>query len=165
MLDSATELRRFYKRTQPRLMAWVMVRVKDEKDAEEIVQDSYLGLLDSLPLFRGKSSLETFLVSIAKHEVMDYWRKMYAKKVIQTLPYADHFYAEKLYSGAETAAAIEGVYGKLKAREVQILKWKYEEEMTIVEIARKLEISLKAAESRLFRARQAFRLVYADERK
>ena len=142
-------------------MAWVRARVKDDKDAEEIVQDSYLGLLDSLPLFRGKSSLTTFLVSIAKHEVMDYWRKKYAKKVIQTLPYADHFYTEKLYSGAETAVVIERVYGKLKQNEVQILKWKYEEELTLAEIARKLEISLKAAESRLFRARRAFKVAYA----
>ena len=90
-------LRRFYKETQPKLWQWVVSRVQNEQDADEIVQDSFLNLLDSLPIFQGKSSLWTFLVSIAKHEVYDYWRKKYAKKAILTIPFADHIYTEKLY--------------------------------------------------------------------
>lgn len=152
--------RRFYRETERKLLWWVKVRVKETRDAEEIVQDSYLALLESLPLYRGGSSLWTFLVAIAKHEVMDYWRKKYAKKAILTIPFADYVYTEKLYTGAQTAAVIEAVYRKLKAREVQILRWKYEEGLPVEEIARRLKVSVKAAESRLFRARKTFRLAY-----
>ena len=80
-------LREFYGETRPKLLSWVKQRVRRREDAEEIVQDTYMAFLDSLPLFRGKSSLWTFLVSIAKHEVGDYWRKKYAKKAILTVPF------------------------------------------------------------------------------
>ena len=43
----------FYKETQPKLWQWVVSRVQNEQDADEIVQDSFLNLLDSLP-FQGK---------------------------------------------------------------------------------------------------------------
>jgi RNA polymerase sigma-70 factor (ECF subfamily) len=152
--------RRFYRGTQQKLLWWVKVRVKETADAEEIVQDSYLALLESLPLYRGGSSLWTFLVAIAKHEVMDYWRKKYAKKAILTIPFADYVYTEKLYSSAQTAAVIEMVYQKLKAREVQILRWKYEEGLPMEAIAKRLKVSVKAAESRLFRARRTFQVAY-----
>ena len=161
------QLRVFYKETQPKLKRWLMSRVASEADADEIVQDSYLSLLDSLPLYQGKSSLWTFLVSIAKHEVADYWRKRYAKKAILTTPFADQVYTEKLYSKVQLALTIKKVYKRLLPHEVQILKWKYEENLEVGEIARRLKISLKAAESRLFRARQAFKVAYAmaaDER-
>jgi RNA polymerase sigma-70 factor, ECF subfamily len=154
------QLRVFYKETQPKLKRWLLSRVENEADADEIVQDSYLSLLDSLPLYQGKSSLWTFLVAIAKHEVADYWRKRYAKKAILTIPFADQVYTEKLYSKVQMDLTIQGIYKQLLPHEAQILKWKYEENLEVGEIARRLKISLKAAESRLFRARQAFKAVY-----
>jgi RNA polymerase sigma-70 factor, ECF subfamily len=160
MLDKAG-FRRFYTDTQPKLLRWVSFRVKDTADAEDLVQDIYLSFIDSLPLFRGGSSLWTFLVSIAKHEVSDYWRKKYAKKAILTIPFADHFYTEKLYSATSTASEIQQIYNRLLPHQVQILKWKYEDGLNIEQIAHKLKINLKAAESRLFRARAAFRLAYS----
>jgi RNA polymerase sigma-70 factor (ECF subfamily) len=153
-------LRQFYHETQSKLRKWVECRVKNNEDAEEIVQDTYLAFIDSLPLFQGKSSLNTFLVSIAKHEVYDYWRKKYAKKAILTIPFAEHLYTEKLYSSAQTALMIKAIYEKLLPQEAQILKWKYEEDFALEEIAVKLRISIKAAESRLFRARKAFQVAY-----
>jgi RNA polymerase sigma-70 factor, ECF subfamily len=154
------ELRQFYQETVGKLKTWVGVRVGDERDVEEIVQDSYLAFVDSLPLFRGGSSWWTFLVSIAKHEVADYWRKKYAKKAILTVPFVDQVYTEKLYSSAVTAQEIEKIYQKLLPDERLILIMKYEEGLDLTEIAGKLKISVKAAESRLFRARKAFQLAY-----
>lgn len=154
------EFRRFYRTTRPRLLAWVLSRVKDEHDAEEVVQDAYLAFIDSLPLYQGKSSLSTFLYSIAKHEVADYWRKKYAKKAILTVPFVDQVYTERLYSADLTAAEIEKVYAQLTAEQRLILVMKYEENKAVSEIAERLKISIKAAESRLFRARNAFKLAF-----
>ena len=151
---------RFYRGTSRRLTEWVRNRVKNKQDAEEIVQDSYLSFLDSLPIFRSKSSLYTFLVAIAKHEVMDYWRKKYAKRAIKTVPFVDQVYTEKLYSSTQTAVVIRKVYRKLLPEQARILKMKYEEGMSIKQIAGVLKVTVKAAESRLFRARRAFQLAY-----
>ena len=150
----------FYGKTNKKLMAFVLGRVKSVKDAEEIVQDTYLSFLDNLPLFRGRSKLSTFLFSIARHEVLDYWRKKYAKKAILTVPFVDHIYTEKLYSSALLNDEIERVYEQLASDHVIILRLKYEEGFSLIQIAKRLMISVKAAESRLFRARKAFQKIY-----
>ena len=152
--------RDFYKRTRKKISRYVFSKVGSRTDSEEIVQDTYLSFLDSLPLFSRKSLLTTFLFGIARHEVADYWRRSYAKRAIKTVPFVSQVYTEKLYSATVTAEEIDRVYSKLLLEEVIILRLKYEEEMSVKEIARKLEISVKAAESRLFRARKSFQVAY-----
>lgn len=154
--------RRFYREVGPKLLQWILTRVGEVDDAEEITQDTFLAFLDSLPAFAGKSSLWTFLVSIAKHEVADYWRKRYAKKALRVVGFVNQVYTERLYSATETAEVIERVYARLLPEEVVVLRLKYEEELSVKEIARKLSLSVKAVESRLFRARHAFQVVYGN---
>lgn len=153
-------LRRFYQEQAPKLLRWLASRVKNEEDAQELMHDSFLSFIDSLPLYQGKASLKTFLVSIAKHELADYWRKKYAKKAILTVPFMDQVYTEKLYSARETEKAVELAYKVLVPEDRLILVWKYEDQQTVAEIAQKLNISIKATESRLFRARKAFQKAY-----
>jgi RNA polymerase sigma-70 factor, ECF subfamily len=155
------DLHQFYQATHAKLLVWMRKRVGDEADLEELVQDTYLAFVDSLPAFRGGSSLWTFLVSIARHEVADYWRKRYAKKVIKTVPFIEGVYAEKLYSAKETAMALEQAYAHLLEEERMLLVWKYEEHKPLKEIAALLGVGLRAAESRLFRARKRFQEAYA----
>ena len=150
----------FYKKTKPKLLNLISQKVKSIDDAEEILQDSYLAFLDSLPLFLGQSSLWTFLVSISRHETADYWRKKYAKKAILTLPYFDQVYTEKLYSSAVLSGEIEKVFAQMPPIQVEVLKLKYQEQLKVKEIAQFLQLSLKATESLLFRARQSFQAYY-----
>jgi RNA polymerase sigma-70 factor (ECF subfamily) len=140
-------------------------KVQVKQDAEEVLQDTYLAFLDTLPLFRGESSLETYLWSIARHELADYWRKKYAKKAIRAIPFMDQIYVEQLFSRAETNAHIARIYSILPAKETAILKMKYEEGLNVKQIAAELRVSVKAVESRLFRARRAFQLAYVGEEK
>lgn len=155
-------LRVFYRKNYPKLLSYVRARVRTEKDAEEIVQDTFLGFLDSLPLFSFRSSLWTFVISIARHEIADYFRKLYAKRAIKYVPFVDQVYHEPLLSGDETRRWFEETLRRLKDEEKKILLWKYEEGWSVREIADNLGVSLKAAESRLFRARKAFQLAYVE---
>lgn len=157
-----TVLKRFYLEYSPRLARFVRLKVSNKQDAEEIVQDTFVSLLEALPAFGYRSSLWTFMISIAKHEVLDYYRKKYAKKAIKYVPFVDHFYSEPLYSASETREVFEQALHKLKEEERNLLLWKYEEKLSVEEIAEKLGVKIKAAESRLFRARQAFKVAYAE---
>lgn len=154
------QLRKFYRKMQPKLLVWVGNRVGRDEDAEEIVQDTFMAWVESLPAFDGRSSLETFLYAIAKHEVADYWRKKYAKKMIKTVPLIEEIYREDLYSAKELSRRVEAAYRRLSGEERVVLVMKYEEGRQVREIAKRLRISFKAAESRLFRARRAFVLAY-----
>jgi RNA polymerase sigma-70 factor (ECF subfamily) len=152
--------RRFYESTKNQVMGYARQRVDSVKDAEELVHDAYLAMLDSLPLFRGKSTVKTFLMSILRHELADYWRKRYAKSAIKTVPFVDQVYTERLYSAKKTALVIERVYGQLQPWERKVLRLKYEEGLSVKQIARMMDWTVKAAESRLFRARRSFQLAY-----
>lgn len=154
--------REFYEQTYERLLELTKKKTRSVKDAQEVVHDVYLSFLDSLPVFEGNSSLKTFLYAIWRHEVADYWRKRYAKKAIRIVPFVDQVYTERLYSAKRTAMLIEKVYASIKPWEEKVLKWKYEEGWSVKQIAEEMGWSIKAAESRLFRARQAFQTAYTE---
>ena len=131
------------------------------------MQDTLLAFLDALPLFNHQSSVWTFIVGIAKHEVADYYRKRYAKKVIKSMPLLSELYDQQLHSSDETALelrlAIKRVYEQLAPKQKLILQLKYEQGLSITAIARAMGISPKATESLLFRSRLAFQKAYTAQ--
>lgn len=154
--------RLFYKQQQPKLLSYVIKRVSNREDAEEIVQDTFLSFLDALPLYRGNAKLSTFLGSIVRHEIADYFRKKYAKKALQYVPFIDKGYTPDLYSTKETRQQFNKALRSLLPQDQLLIEWKYEQKLSVKEIAKKLDISVKATESRLFRARKAFQLAYVE---
>jgi len=153
-------LREFYKEYYSRLVGVLVRKVRTREDAEEIAQDVFISFLEALPVFGFRSSLWTFMRSIARHEVADYYRKLYAKRAIKYVPFVDQVYEEPLLSDKETQEWFYAALGKIKPKERQLVEWKYEQKLSVKEIAAKLGLSIKAAESRLFRARQAFQVAY-----
>ena len=121
--------------------------------------------MDALPLFQFQSNLTTFALGIAKHELMDYWRKKYAKRLIRTvpilkevpaLPYGSTVVSQKIH------AAMERAYAELKPLQAQVLRWKYEEGKSVKEMAELLGWTTKAVEAYLYRSRKAFQAVYIE---
>lgn len=153
---------RFYHAEKEKLLGFILRRMTHFEDAQELVQDTFLAFLDSLPWYSFRSSLRTFLYSIARHEVADYFRRRYAKRALKLVPLVGEVVDEKLYRSGELSRQIERVYGKLLPRYAEILQLKYEEELSVKEIATKLRLSAKAVESRLFRARAAFQLAFSE---
>ncbi len=62
-------------RYEGRLWAYVIRRVKDRQSAEDIVQETFVGFLTSLPHYDRKRSLESWLFSIAAHKLTDHLRR------------------------------------------------------------------------------------------
>ncbi|GJL78785.1 MAG: RNA polymerase sigma factor [Nitrospinaceae bacterium] len=62
------------------LFRFTLVRVKDEDQAEEIVQNTFLAALQSQGSFAGLSSEKTWLFGILKHKIMDHFRKVSKEK-------------------------------------------------------------------------------------
>ncbi len=61
-------------RYQGRLLAFARSRVRDAGEAEDLVQEAFIGLLRGLEKFRGDSSLETYLFSILRRRIIDAYR-------------------------------------------------------------------------------------------
>jgi len=152
----------FFSKQKISLKKYLQFKVGNDDDVEELLQDTFLSFLDSLPLFGFRSSLKTYLYSIARHEIADYYRRRYAKRVLKLVPIVGELAAQEIYSTEELSGQIDKVYREIIPRYAEVLQLKYEEEMSVKQIAKKLRLSVKAAESRLFRARKAFQLVFLE---
>jgi RNA polymerase sigma-70 factor (ECF subfamily) len=62
-------------RYEGRLRAFVALRINDRADCEDIVQETFVGFLTSLPHFDPGRDLSTYLFSIAAHKLTDHLRK------------------------------------------------------------------------------------------
>lgn len=62
-------------RYEGRLRAFVSLRINDRADCEDIVQETFVGFLTSLPHFDPNRDLGTYLFSIAAHKLTDHMRK------------------------------------------------------------------------------------------
>ncbi len=62
-------------RYEGRLLAFVESRARNRAAAEDIVQETFIGFLTSLPNFDGRRPLEAYLFSIAAHKLTDHLRR------------------------------------------------------------------------------------------
>ena len=62
-------------RYEGRLLAFVESRLSARSAAEDIVQESFIGFLNSLPNYDGRRSLESYLFSICAHKLTDHLRR------------------------------------------------------------------------------------------
>jgi RNA polymerase sigma-70 factor (ECF subfamily) len=62
-------------RYEGRLLAFVDRRVRDRATSEDIVQETFIGFLNSLPHFDERRELQTYLFTIASHKLTDHLRR------------------------------------------------------------------------------------------
>src|SRR6516162_3173941 len=62
-------------RYEGRLLAFVKRRLHDRAASEDVVQETFVGFLNSLPNFDDKRELQTYLFTIASHKLTDYLRR------------------------------------------------------------------------------------------
>lgn len=152
----------FYRRYAPKLSRFIRTKVANERDAEEILQDTLFAFLEAIRDFQGKSNVQTFLYSICQHKVIDFYRRKKLKHaVFSQMPQLEAIVSPLLSPEEELDATlaqekIHAVLAKLLPRYRQILLLKYLEGFTVEEIAQKCAITFKSVESQLFRARKAF---------
>jgi RNA polymerase sigma-70 factor (ECF subfamily) len=62
-------------RYEGRLLAFVQRRLRDRGASEDVVQETFVGFLNSLPNFDDRRELQTYLFTIASHKLTDYLRR------------------------------------------------------------------------------------------
>lgn len=162
--------REFYVTYSPRLIRFISRRIGSEADVEEIAQDTLFAFLENARDFTGKCALSTYLCSIASHKIADFYRKKRLKRIVfsQLPPGLEYLLSEltdpqKTFDNTLVAQKIAVVFRELTPHYAQMLKLKYIDGRSVVEIAQILSVSIKAAESILFRARRAFVKLYTAE--
>jgi RNA polymerase sigma-70 factor (ECF subfamily) len=152
----------FYQTYSAKLLSFIGGKVENPHDAEEIFQDTLFAFLEALRDFHEECKISTFLYSIGKYKVIDYYRR----KKLRHLVFSQAPFLEELVSpllGPEEAFDIGVLKDKLKQAFSRILpkykivlQLKYIEDHSVSEIAKRFRWTVKKTESLLFRARKAF---------
>ncbi len=70
-------------RYEGRLLAFVDSRLRDRAASEDVVQETFIGFLTSLPHYDEKRDMEAYLFSIAAHKLTDHLRKQGRRPIDQ----------------------------------------------------------------------------------
>jgi RNA polymerase sigma-70 factor (ECF subfamily) len=158
----------------PRLYRFVFVRLESDAAAShDVVQSVFQKVAGSLESYRGEAALFTWLCAFCRHEIAAHWRRR-ARLVPEVELRED---SPEVRAALESLAAaqqtdslerrelgrlVRSVLDRLPVRYGSALQWKYIEEVPVQQIAERLELTPKAAESLLTRARAAFRESFTE---
>jgi RNA polymerase sigma factor (sigma-70 family) len=152
----------WFKLFKPYLTKIALIKVSNKKIAEDIVQETFINCLKNLSTFRFKSSLKSWMHSILRHEIADYFRKYYAKKTIKALPLSEIVLANPIDDSHVVAEKVKLVLSKMAKEKKELLLKKYVDKNRVKQIAKSMGKTVKAVESDLFRAREEFRKIYLE---
>jgi RNA polymerase sigma-70 factor (ECF subfamily) len=98
--------RQLIERFEGRLIAFVDSRLRDRAASEDVVQETFVGFLTSLPHYDEKRDMEAYLFSIAAHKLTDHLRKQ-GRRPIDQFGSDDHGRPlEEVPGGARAASSI-----------------------------------------------------------
>lgn len=152
----------FYHTYTPPLKGFIAGKVKNTCDAEEIFQDTLFAFLEALRDFHGECKIATFLFSIGKHKIIDYYRRKKLRHLVfSRAPYLKELVSPVLNPEEELDAVLlkenlRRAFSLILPRYKLVLELKYIDDRTVAEIAKRCAWTLKKTESLLFRARRAF---------
>jgi RNA polymerase sigma-70 factor (ECF subfamily) len=158
----------FFAEYFPRLFRFASARLDVDADlAEEAVQTTLIRALQRIHTYRGEAALFTWLCTICRHEVSRLRERTGragdvdlveerpdTRAALETL--ADSNPEAQLHR-KELARLVQVTLDHLPHRYGDVLEWKYIDGVSVSEIAGRLGLGYKAAESLLERARRAFR--------
>lgn len=158
---SQKAVKAWYEQYQSSIRRYIASKISSENDIDELVQDTFLSALKSISFLRGDSTITTWMIGIARHEVADFYRKKYAKKALQILSLDELIPDGTVCNADETDEKVMQTLLHLTQEHRNLLLLKYSEGYSIKEIAQICNKTVKSVEAELYRARQAFKQEYA----
>ena len=156
----------------PRLYRFALVRLRGDHDAaDEVVQRTFCKAIERLDSYRGEAALYTWFCQICRNTLIDHCRRRGAdarhvtlledvpdlRSVLDAITAPAVERPEVVAWQDDMRRLIQATVDVLPTRYGDVLEWKYIDGLPVQEIARRLAIGPKAAESLLTRAREAFR--------
>lgn len=158
------------------LFRFALARVDGDRDlARDLAQAAMCKGMERLGTFRGEAPLFSWLCAICRFELTAHFRRLGRRPMEVELPSEGQLARvspeslrnelcdpERQLLRKEVGGLVHRAADHLPAHYRQVLEWKYVEGLAVAEIAARLEVSAKAAESLLTRSRQRFRDAFSS---
>jgi RNA polymerase sigma-70 factor, ECF subfamily len=166
------EFKRLFDAYFPRLYRFALARLGgDAEAAGEVVQHTFCRAIERLDSYRGEAALYTWFCQICRNAIVDYCRArnrdsraartidddMQLRAVIESIAAPLELEPENEAVRTDVSRLVQATVDALPSHYGDVLEWKYIDGLSVSEIAQRLTIGPKAAESLLTRAREAFR--------
>ncbi|WP_187276432.1 RNA polymerase sigma factor [Parahaliea maris] len=169
-------LRRFMDEYFPRLYRYLVLRMRNRDDVEDLVQVTLTQAARKLETYRGEASLLTWLITIARHEMHRHLQREAAREdrtttflndellsaVVEALASESEASPEWQRRRQEVTQLVQLTLDQLPEHYATALELKYIEGFSSLEIGSRLGLSDAATQSLLARARRAFREICGE---
>ena len=166
------EFRALFDRYFPRLYRYAVNRLDGDREAaKDVVQQTFCKAIERLDSYRGEAPLYAWFTRICRNSLIDYCRSR-NREMQRIVPLEDRSEVQAVLDALtapasdqpeveagrrDTRRLVQATLDRLPARYGDVLEWKYAHGLSVKEIAGRLALGDKAAESLLTRARNAFR--------
>lgn len=148
-----------------------------ELDMQDVVQDTFIAVLNSIKDYRAESSLSTWILRIAYFKAVDLLRKhkSLGRQEFSFSEYANPDNAndeidfadpspsvEDTIASNEEIALVRHLLWKLPEEQRTVLSLRYVNNMRVEDVAKTMNISRRMVELHITRARSAMRKLYND---
>lgn len=161
--------RTLVERYQNRIYRIVFSLLRNAEEAEDVAQEVFVEVHQTITRFRGEASLSTWLYRLATSRALKNLRRARAKKrfayltsllgfdnaVLHEPP--DHAHPQALLEGQQQLQLLLAHIARLPESQQVAFTLRHEQELSYERIAAVLDTTVPAVESLLFRARQTLR--------
>ena len=151
-------------RHAPSLLRTAMSLSQNRADAEDLLQETFVGAYKGLKRFAGRSSVKTWLVGILTRQAARAWHKSRRRRRTRSIHsgtnvniQAGALSTEGPERGVERQIDVRQVLASLGSAQREVLVLRELQGLSYEEIAQVLGIPRGTVESRLYRARAEFR--------
>ena len=127
----------------------------DRELTREIVQSTVCKVIEKLDTYRGEAPLFTWLCACCRNEIAAHFRRAGRRprevELVEDVPQEP---------AADTAELVHAALDRLPPTYARAMEWRYLDGLEVADVAQRLALTYKAAESLLSRARSAFREAY-----
>ncbi len=166
---SEAAFRTLVARYQDRVYTTAFALLRSAEEAEDVAQEVFVEIYQTVGRFRGEAALSTWLYRLAASRALQHQRRLNAKKrfayftsllgfnnqVLHEPP--DHAHPLAILEGEQQLCLLLAHIGRLPGQQQVAFTLRHEQDLSYEEIAAVLDTTVSAVESLLFRARQTLR--------
>ncbi|NIZ07807.1 RNA polymerase sigma factor [Pseudooceanicola sp. HF7] len=153
----AEAMRGLYERHHDALFAFIRMRCDDPALAGDVVHDAMLDVWRTAGKFAGKSSVRTWIFTIARNKLVDRIRRSSQLSFTDEVPETvdDSPDATQVIAASQDAARLRACLDKLKKVQLAVIRLAFYDELPYEQIAEIESVPVGTVKTRIFHAKKA----------
>ena len=153
-----------YEAALPYVYGYLLARCGRAVLAEELTSETMLSAVDALKREPPRSLSTSWLLGIARHKLVDYWRRLgREERALRGIAAQEHEDREDPWDVHLDSLRARATLEQLAPQHRAVLTLRYLDDLPVADVAEILDRTVHATEALLVRARLAFRRAYSEQ--